>query len=227
MSMRDLVFQLRVETAGGEGSEDVFVPIVLRRGRRALSRVQVIHLKQAVFQSLGVPASHQEILGPLPSRRRLLDSDALLSAGVVPGAKLSSFSDEPRTSVNAGELFTTVGVWTARKRRELASGLHSPSDVLVLKTRHALQEYLASDGLHFTRYRSPLTRILVYILLYTAVVIAIGACAWGLWSVGRLSLPKPKVWFDIEKRILKLIMLQGLDEDIPEDVKEQLRHMEL
>ena len=53
------------------------------------------------------------------------------------------------------------------------------------------------------------------------------AAAYWFWHVGRFSLPKPKVWLDIEKKVIKFMMLQDLDEDIPPEIREQLEKLEL
>lgn len=48
-----------------------------------------------------------------------------------------------------------------------------------------------------------------------------------LRNIGKFALPKPRVWFDLEKKILKRIMIEQLDDDVPLEVKEQFEHMEL
>jgi hypothetical protein len=53
------------------------------------------------------------------------------------------------------------------------------------------------------------------------------AAVYWLWQVGKFSLPKPKVWLNIEKKVIKFMMLQDLDEDLPPEIREQLEKLEL
>ncbi len=226
--MESFIVQVRVEAFDRNGKAIVrrIIPVTVHKSQKrgGLKAITVDDVKTSIRKLLGVPLGDQELFGPLPSRQVLSGKETLVQWGIIPGIRRERHSD-----VSAGELFTTVGVAAARDRLRLqqVSASSSPSDVLVLETKHPLREYILSDGFYYQRFQNPCVRFVVYALAYLTGAALVCLLLYWLWQVGKLALPKPKVWLNIEKKLLKIIMLQELDEDIPQDVREQLEKMEL
>ena len=220
----EYIIQVRVEAVDRNGEAVVrrSIPVLLKPHKRAFRNATVLDVKKSIRAIFGVPVRDQELSGPLPSGETLDDSAKLAERGVVPGIKSRSRSD-----VSPGELFTTADISAARARLHLSSEAFSSSDVLVLETKHPLREYILQDGFYYTRIKNPCARFFVHLFLFLAAAAAIAGLACWLWHVGKLALPKPKVWLNIEKRVLKFMMLQDLDEDIPIEIRKQLEKLEL
>ena len=224
--MDEYIIQVRVEAVDRNGEAVVrkSIPVPLRPHKKRLRNTTVLDVKKSIRTILGVPIRDQTLSGPVPSEEVLDDGAILVERGVVPGIKSRAHS-----RITAGELFTTVGVAAARSRLQLASSSFSSSDVLVLSTKHPLREYILTDGFYYRSpyLRDPCLRFLVYSAVYLACAAASLALAHWLWHVGKLALPKPKVWLNIEKKVIKFMMLQDLDEDIPLEIREKLEKLEL
>ncbi|UPQ98105.1 hypothetical protein HOP50_02g14030 [Chloropicon primus] len=220
----ECVVQVRVEAVDRNGKAIVrrSIPVSFRPRRSCFKNATVLDVKKAVRGILGVPVKDQELRGPLPSDDVLRDDARLVEHRVVPGV-----ISQAHSNVSAGELFTTVNVSTARTRLQLSSEVSSSSDVLVLTTRHPLREYILSDGFFYTRIKNPCFRLVVILVFLLAGLAATCALGYWLWNVGKLSLPKPKVWLNIEKRIIKFMLLEDLDTDIPPEIREKLEKLEL
>jgi len=219
------VVQVRVEAVDRDGKAIVrrSIPVPLKPSKGRFKNATVLDLKRSIRGIMGVPVGDQELSGPLPFEDRLDDDVNLAERGIVPGVQAARAHSE----VNPGELFTTTNVSAARARLRLSSETFSSSDVFLLRTKHPLREYILADGFYYQRIKNPCFRMLARLLGLALVSATAAALALWLWNVGKLALPKPKVWLNFEKKIIKFIMLQELDEDIPQEIRERLEKLEL